>query len=333
MELYQLRTFVVVAETGHSTRASERLHLSQPAVSAQVKALEEELDVALFERSSNGMALTAAGRRLLPEAERVIGAAQALKSAARALKGEIVGKLRVGTTADPEFIRVADFLALAMRRFPRLDIELQQEVSGAAFEKVVEGVLDAGFYYGDLSHPMVGSRVLREIAYRIAAPAAWRVGIEAADWRDIASLPWIMAPPISTNHVLATEWFRARGLVPAKRVEADNPQVISSLVVGGLGVALLREDLAVAAAAAGEICLWRDERLATRLKFIYRVERAGDPMLKGVLDVLAEIWPASLPEAAVPTFLRRNAAVGGDSCIPEARSRDRDATTAFQRTR
>lgn len=332
MELYQLRTFVVVAETGHLTRASERLHLSQPAVSAQVKALEDELDVALFERSSNGTALTAAGRTLLPEAERVIGAAQALISAARALKGEIVGRLRVGTTADPEFIRVADFLALAVRRFPRLDIELQQEVSGAAFEKVVAGALDAGFYHGDLSHPMVGSRVLREIAYRIAAPAAWRGAIEAADGPDIASLPWIMAPPISTNHVLATEWFRARGLVPAKRVEADSPQVISSLVVGGLGVALLREDLAVAAAAAGEICLWRDERLATRLQFIYRVEREGDPMLKGVLDVLAEIWPASLPEAAVPASLRCDAAARRDPRASDVRDRDRDATNALQRT-
>jgi DNA-binding transcriptional LysR family regulator len=132
--------------------------------------------------------------------------------------------------------------------------------------------------------------------------------------------------------VLATEWFRVRGLAPVKRVEADNPQVISSLVVGGLGVALLREDLAVAAAAAGEICLWRDVRLATRLQFIYRVEREGDPMLKGLLDVLAEIWPASLPEAAVPASLRCDAAARRDPRASDVRDRDRDATNAVQRT-
>ena len=64
MELYQLRGFAAVAESGHLTRAAERLHLSQPALSAQIKALEDELGVHLFERGPSGMALTAAGKRL-----------------------------------------------------------------------------------------------------------------------------------------------------------------------------------------------------------------------------------------------------------------------------
>ncbi|HXU65990.1 MAG TPA: LysR family transcriptional regulator, partial [Casimicrobiaceae bacterium] len=79
MELYQLRSFAAVAELGHLTRAAERLHVSQPAVSAQIKALEDELSVLLFERGATGMALTAAGRALLPEALRVIAATQSLR--------------------------------------------------------------------------------------------------------------------------------------------------------------------------------------------------------------------------------------------------------------
>ena len=75
MELYQLRSFLAVAELGHLTRAAERLHVSQPALSAQIKALEDELSVVLFERGAAGMTLTAAGRQLLPEAERVVAAA------------------------------------------------------------------------------------------------------------------------------------------------------------------------------------------------------------------------------------------------------------------
>ena len=65
MELYQLRTFVAVAEARHLTRAAEKLHVSQPAVSAQIKALEDELELTLFDRTSSGMLLTAAGQRLL----------------------------------------------------------------------------------------------------------------------------------------------------------------------------------------------------------------------------------------------------------------------------
>ena len=78
MELYQLRSFAAVAELAHLTRAAEKLHISQPAVSAQIKALEDELGVILFERTPQGMLLTAAGRKLLPEAEKVVAAAQAV---------------------------------------------------------------------------------------------------------------------------------------------------------------------------------------------------------------------------------------------------------------
>ena len=157
MELYQLRSFAAVAESGHLTRAADRLHISQPALSAQIKALEDELGVALFERLPSGMELTPAGRRLLPEAHKVVAAAQVLRSHASAFKGEVAGRVRVGTVSDPEFIRVGDLLAQAVDTFPLLEIELHNEVSGAAFEKVRDGELDASFYYGNLTHPTVAA--------------------------------------------------------------------------------------------------------------------------------------------------------------------------------
>ncbi|HEX6138147.1 MAG TPA: LysR family transcriptional regulator [Casimicrobiaceae bacterium] len=290
MELYQLRSFAAVAELGHLTRAAERLHISQPALSAQIKALEDELSVVLFERGAGGMTLTAAGRRLLPEAERVLAAAQSLRSEALALHGEVAGRVRLGTVADPEFIRLADVLARAVERFPLLEIDVHHEVSGAAFEKVRDGSLDAAFYFGKLAHTAVASLPLREFAYRVVAPAAWSDRLAHADWQAIAAEPWIMTPPISTHYALATELFNASGAAPGRQVEADHEAVISSLVIAGIGVALMREDIAAAHAAAGELFVWDDVRLATRLQFVYRRERERDPPIHALRDVVRDVW-------------------------------------------
>ena len=305
MELNQLRNFVAVAELGNLTRAADRLHLSQPALSAQIKALEEELEVELFERTSSGMVLTAAGKRLVGEAQKLLSAAQALRNEARAIKGEVAGVVRVGTVSDPLFIRVGELLSAAVERYPMVEIQLQHEVTGAAFEKVRDGELDASFYYGELSHAKVAGVALREITYRIVAPAAWKERVERATWKDIAAEPWVMTPPISTHNQLASSLFRSHGIAPAKVVEADDELVVSSLVVSGLGIALMREDLAFEKAAAAEVCLWDGVRLTTTLQFIYPRERERDPVIRALVDLLNGVWNLRSGDARARRLGRR----------------------------
>ena len=304
MELYQLRSFVEVAALGHLTRAAEKLHLSQPALSAQIKALEDELEVALFERTRTGMVLTSAGKRLVGDAQMLLSAAQALRNEARAIKGETTGIARVGTVSDPQFIRVAELSSAAIERYPLIEIQLHHEVSGAAFAKVRDGELDASFYYGELTHRSVASCPLREIAYRIVAPAAWRERIGSAGWIEVAAEPWIMAPSISTHYQLASALFREHDVVPTKVVEADDEAVVSSLVVSGLGMALMREDLALEAQKAGEVCLWNDVRLATTLQFLYLRERERDPVIDALLDILKDVWNLRSGKAKMRTRRR-----------------------------
>jgi len=290
MELYQLRSFAAVAEVGHLTRAAEKLHISQPALSAQIKALEDELEVALFERTSSGMILTAAGQRLLIEAEKVLAAAQALRSEARSLRGEVSGRASVGTLSDPAYIRLGAFLGATVEQYPLLQVELHHVISGAALEKVRDGQLDAAFYYGELSQAGVAGLALRPMTYRVAAPAAWREKVEHAESDAIAALPWILTPTISSHNRLVDELFRSQGVTPTKVVEADQESVISSLIVSGVGLSLMREDVALAKQAAGEVALWEKGRATTTLWFIYRQERAGDPVIRALLDVLHDTW-------------------------------------------
>ncbi len=290
MELYQLRSFIAVAKMGHLTRAAEKLHLSQPAISAQIKALESEFELALFERTYSGMVLTPAGERLLTDVERVLDAARALHNVAKALKGEITGKVRVGTSSDPGFIRIGEFLNAQIERHPLLQVQLHQEVTGAAFAKVLDGELDASFYYGDLEHPTMGRLRLRASTYRVAAAAAWSDRVRDASWNELALQPWIITPSISSHHKLVRALFDEHGIEPTELVEADQESVIANLVASGVGLSLIREDLALRKEAAGEMCLWRDVRLESTLWFIYLLARKDDPVIRALLSVLRDIW-------------------------------------------
>jgi DNA-binding transcriptional LysR family regulator len=290
MELYQLRSFAAIAETGQLTRAAEKLHVSQPALSAQLKALEEALEFALFERTPNGMVLTAAGKRLLTDADKVLAAVQNLQNSARALKGEVVGKAGIGTLSDPEFIRVGEFIGATTTRHPLLELELHQGVTGELLERVRDGQLDASFYYGDLKFASVAGIALREVVYRVATPAGWGERLKDADWDEIASQPWIIPPPISTHNLLMHALLRAHGVEPTRVVEADQETVVGSLVVSGVGMALMREEIALEKQAAGEVCLWRDIRIASTLWFIYLREREEDPVIRALLAVEKEVW-------------------------------------------
>lgn len=290
MELYQLRSLVAIAETGQLTRAAEKLHVSQPALSAQLKALEDEFAVTLFDRTPGGMVPTASGRRFLAGAEKVLAAANALQNDARRLKGEIAGKVRIGTLSDPEFIRLGQFMGKAVEQFPLLELELHQEVTGVAMERVVAGDLDASFYYGELGNPDIAGLPLRDVTYRVAGPADWCDRLKNASWSEISQLQWIIPPPISTHHKLVHALLNEHGVDPARVVEADQEAVISSLVVSGLGIALMREDLALEKEAAGEVCVWNDVRILTTLWFVYRRDRQNDPVIRALLSVEEELW-------------------------------------------
>ena len=290
MELYQLRSFATIADLGQLTRAAAKLHVSQPALSAQLRGLEDEFGLALFERTPSGMVLTAAGARLRAEAEKILAAAAAMQAEVRALKGELAGRVSIGTLSDPAFIRVGEFMSLATARHPLLALDFHQGITGETLDAVRDGALDASFYYGELKYPTVVGLPLREVVYRVAVPIDWCQQLAGATWADIAQMPWIIPPPISSHHKLAHTLLREHGVAPAKVVEADQEAVITSLVVSGVGIALMREDFALEKAAAAEICLWDDVEVRTTLWFITQRDRAADPSLRAVLELLREVW-------------------------------------------
>ncbi len=289
LELYQLRTFVAVAEAGHLTHAAERLHLSQPAVSAHIKALEQEFDLRLFERVASGMVLTAAGKQMLDGARAVLRSVDDMRRSAAELNGELIGTLRVGSVSDPKSNRVGELLACAVARHPKLQLELHHAVSGAALAAVRERALDATFYFGDAPGPEFVAMPLRQIVYRVAAPIGWADRMRDADWTRISDLPWVRTPAISTHSQLVTQLFLAHGVrLPQHRIEADDESVIVDLVASGVGVSLVRED--VARSRAADLYLWQGEKLRTTLWFVCSSTQADEPLLRALLGCVREVW-------------------------------------------
>lgn len=243
MEIYQLRAFVTAAKLGHVTRTAEALHLTQPAITAQIKALEEELGVALFDRRPGRISLTRAGEALLPDAEAVLTAAGHLLGKARDLQGEVTGVLTLGTVADPDTLRLGSLLGALVRTLPLLEIKTRNGPAEELREQVAAGLLQAAFYIGPSIPREVAGLPLQTMHYRIAGPARLRTQLLHAGWRDIAAMPWIGAPAQHHVQTLLRDMFARQGLAPHQVVESDEISLPHSLVRAGVGLSLLREDV------------------------------------------------------------------------------------------
>lgn len=291
MEIYQLRTFVTVAQQGHLTQAAEILHLSQPAVTAQIKALEEEMGISLFERTAGGVVLTKAGALLLPQAEQLIAGARGMLSLAKGLLGKLSGKVRLGTVGDPAVLRLADFLVELHQQFPLLDVHTFHSISGSVLNDVRKKNLDAGFFIGKNPYVNVHSVVLRELTFRVVAPSAWRDRLQSANWKDVGKLPWVWINQFNSYNKLSTELFREKNISPQKVFELDQESTTLALVKAGVGMSLMRDELALDAIKSGEVIEWGDVRKTTPLNFIYPAECRDDPLVDAMLQVVRQLWP------------------------------------------
>src|SRR5258708_38881024 len=121
MELHHLRTFVVVEEEKNVTRAAKRLFMTPPAVSAHIKALEEELNVTLFVRTPQGMQITEKGLLLKGKAEQALRAAQDIVNHATQMQDYLMGRLAVGLNGAPGFLRVVSLVSQVSVNYPGID--------------------------------------------------------------------------------------------------------------------------------------------------------------------------------------------------------------------
>jgi DNA-binding transcriptional LysR family regulator len=297
MDLTLLRAFVTVAREGNLTRAAVHLHLTQPAVSLQIKHLQETLGVTLFTRTSHGLSLTRDGQALLPHAERALGAASDVQRAAAALRHEVRGRLRIGTILDPAFLRLGGFLKQLVETWPHIETALRHGMSGWVLEQVRAGELDVGYYIGlpsdDDTRDVAAFHAvtLTHFQYRVPAPAGWKDRVKGArDWRSLAALPWIWTPPASAHNRLLSRCFGEAGVKPVKVAEVDQEPSMLDLVKSGVGLTLARDATAIAEAHAHALTIVEGVTVPTQLSFITLAERKDEPVIAAALKLIEQQW-------------------------------------------
>lgn len=300
MELRQLRYFIAVAESGNFTRAAKRLHVSQPPLSMQIKALEQELGVQLLDRSNRGASLTAAGVAFLEEVRVALDRLEVARRRARLAGQGEAGCVSVG------FVSLADFsiLPAALRGFrsghPLVSVQLHELTTDAQVREIRSGRLDLGIALGpveeaDLSfQPLLSEELI--LALSSGHAAAREKG--TVDLRTLAAESFIIPPrDIAPGlYDLIISRCRTAGFAPRITQHARQMQTVISLVSSGMGVALVPSSVRN---------LKRPGVQYRRLRGRFSRVQLGLLSMRGARNVLRERFSSAL-EQAVETATRNS---------------------------
>lgn len=247
MELRHLRYFVAVAEELHFRRAAERLHVSQPPLSEQIRQLEEELGTRLLERErGRDVRLTAAGVALLEEARRILSqVAEAAETVHRASRGEI-GTLRVSLAPAMAHGIVPIILRELRSSLPSLSLQLSEMVTPLQEKALLDRLLDIGFCYGRLQSDLLVAECIHRERLVLAVPdpsllaTHKRVTLAQLQGERFVTIPRAISPGL--YDAIFQSCYRA-GLSPKVVQETNHFQTAIGLVCVGMGVALVPQSM------------------------------------------------------------------------------------------
>ncbi len=247
MELRHLRYFVAVAEGLNFRRAAERLRIAQPALSAQIKSLEDDLGVRLFERTTRSVKLTQSGVMLLEEARAVLAAASQAERRAKEAQQGLVGTLRLGVIAPAANSWLAGILRQFRQRFPGVQLSLFDLTSPEQFEQLRAGELDAGLLRPPVGFLELDYQFVEESAQILALAADHRLAKKRKlEWSDFHDEQLVLVHP-SMQHGYYDAFLAAcakAGAKPRVAQYANDIQTKMWLISAGFGIAPTTETLA-----------------------------------------------------------------------------------------
>src|SRR5918998_1039116 len=248
MDLRRLRYFVAVAEESSFSRAAEKLRIAQPPLSSQIKQLEQELGVLLFERSNRGVWLTEAGELLLEEVRRMFAQLDQTVLAVQRVGHGQVGRLTLGFVPSSSNEALPPILRAFRERFPGVELFLREMRPDHVVQRLHERQIDVGFVYLPLEDPSLNIEGITREPLVLAVPEAHPLTSEdKVELRAIAEEPFVLPARYQRMPGLygrVTEACRQAGFTPnAVQKDVWLMQTIVGLVAGGIGVALVPSSL------------------------------------------------------------------------------------------
>ena len=317
MDLATLNAFIAVAENGSFSLAGERLHLTQPAVSKRIFALEQQLEVRLFDRLGREVGLTEAGRALLPRAYRILGELEDTRRALANLNGEVSGRLTLATSHHIGLHRLPPALREFTRRYPAVSLDIRFLDSEVAYEDVLQGRAELAVITlapeartpgarmpgartpaartPDTLAPLRAVPVWEDPLDFVAAPEHPLARNGALTLADVAAHPAVFPGAHTFTHRIVHRLFEAAGLTPQVAMSTNYLETIKMMVSIGLAWSLLPrtmlDDQVVRLTLPGP-------QLTRRLGYVLHTERTLSNAARAFMALLDARRVKEEPESA-----------------------------------
>ena len=291
MDIQHLKAFIAVACTKNLTQAAEKLFLSQPAVSAQIKALESDVGTALFVRTNNGMQLTRAGEVLLPEAEALLQHKHRLEQFAQTLSADYVHSVQLGIIHPIESRKVTALTRCIVEQEPKTQLHIHYGMSIEILSRLLAKKIHAGFFLGHIDQRNLQVHFLEHVDYSLICPQSQLQRIRDNMPKSLNDSTWIEMSGISSSYKNLQQFWHRHKLNPKKQIICDYPQTIIDLAVAQQGLAMVPKHSALEAVGQGKDIAVLDEfEQHVPLHFIYLDEFSEDPAVTLLLENVQRLW-------------------------------------------
>jgi DNA-binding transcriptional LysR family regulator len=241
MEMRQLRYFLFVAEHRNFTRAAEAAHVSQPSLSIQIAALEQELGMPLFDRLGRRVALTEAGEILREHAHRAVRELEQGTQSIQELKGAERGRLIVGTLSTVNSYLIPPLVCRFRQRFPKVHLQIQAQPSSEIVADLLENRLDLGICLLPVSSERLVTIRLLDETLTLVASSSFQPPRSRVRMRELAQLPLVLMPADYCLRKMVEAECAEAGIRPQVSVEMTSPEGILEAVRQGAGLTILPE--------------------------------------------------------------------------------------------